>query len=134
MKGGRSISQVSSLSTAELKGLVREDEAERGSPGVPGPLEGPSAARILERAQLAVDKMVPGDLEKILTRGAMAFPVHLAIDQIVVPLIRWIGSAWSSGRVGSAHEHLATVEIRISLTLFLLKSGRLGNVCRLTYT
>jgi DNA-binding transcriptional MerR regulator/methylmalonyl-CoA mutase cobalamin-binding subunit len=109
---GRSISQVSALSTAELKGLVKEDEAERGSFGVPEPLEGPSAARVLERAQQAVDRMVPGELEKILTRGAMAFPVPTVIDDIVVPLIGQIGMAWNSGRFGPAHEHLATVEIR----------------------
>lgn len=109
---GRSISQVSALSTAELEDLVREDEAERGSFGVPEPLEGAPAAKVLERARMAVDRMTPGELENILTRGAMAFPVATVIDDIVVPLVGQIGLAWSSGRVGPAHEHLATVEIR----------------------
>ena len=109
---GRSISQVASLSTDQLKGLVKEDEAERGSFVGPEPLEGHSPARVLDRARGAVDKMVPGELEKILTRGALAFPVAIVIDEIVVPLIGQIGMAWSSGRVGPAHEHLATVEIR----------------------
>jgi DNA-binding transcriptional MerR regulator/methylmalonyl-CoA mutase cobalamin-binding subunit len=109
---GRSISQVAPLTTEELKGLVKEDEAERGSLGVPEPLEGPSVVRILERAQRAVDKMVPGELERILTRGAMAFPVPTVIDEIIVPLVATIGSAWEAGKVGPAHEHLATVEIR----------------------
>jgi methanogenic corrinoid protein MtbC1 len=109
---GRSISQVAPLSTAELKGLVREDEAERGGFGSPEPLEGPSAGMVLERAQRAVDRMVPGELEKILTRVAMAFPVPVVIDEIVVPLINQIGTSWRAGRLSPAHEHLATVEIR----------------------
>ena len=109
---GRSISQVAPLSTEELEVLVREDEAERGSFGVPEPLEGPSAGIILERAQRAVDRMEPGELERILTRGAMAFPVPTVIDEIIVPLVATIGSAWRAGQMGPAHEHLATVEIR----------------------
>lgn len=109
---GRSISQVATLSTEELKNLVKEDEAERGRFGVPEPLEGPSAARVLERAKRAVDRMGPGELEKILTRGAMAFPIPTVIDDIVVPLLGMIGTAWSRGRLSPAHEHLATVEIR----------------------
>jgi methanogenic corrinoid protein MtbC1 len=42
----------------------------------------------------------------------MAFPVTIIIDEVVVPLIGMIGEAWESGRLGPAHEHLATVEIR----------------------
>ncbi len=109
---GRAISQVASLTTEELKGLVREDEAERGGSAGPEPIDGPSATRVLERAQRAVERMEPGELEKILTRGAMAFPVSTIIDDIVVPIIGMVGKAWESGRVGPAHEHLATVEIR----------------------
>jgi DNA-binding transcriptional MerR regulator/methylmalonyl-CoA mutase cobalamin-binding subunit len=109
---GRSISQVAILSTEELKRLVREDEAERESFRGPEPLEGPSPTRILEKARRAVDRMESGELERILTRGAMAFPVATIIDEIVVPLVEQIGAAWDSGRLGPAHEHLATVEIR----------------------
>lgn len=109
---GRSISQVASFTTEELQGLVREDEAERVGAGVPEPLEGPSPARVLEKAQRAVDRMEPGELERILTRGAMAFPVPTVIDEIVVPLLATIGTSWRMGRLGPAHEHLASVEIR----------------------
>ncbi|MBT8398268.1 MAG: MerR family transcriptional regulator [Gemmatimonadetes bacterium] len=109
---GRAISQVAPLSTEELKGLVKEDEAERASFTGPEPIDGPSPARILERAQRAVDKMEPGELEKILTRGAMAFSVSTIIEEIVVPLLGLIGRGWESGRLRPAQEHLASVEIR----------------------
>jgi methanogenic corrinoid protein MtbC1 len=109
---GRSIGQVAEMTTEQLEELVREDQAERGSLGIPEPLEGPSATQVLERAQRAVERMEPGELGRILTRGAMAFPIPTVIDDIVVPLIGSIGSAWEAGRLAPAHEHLATVEIR----------------------
>lgn len=118
---GRSISQVASLSTEELQELVREDAAERVATPGPEPLDGPSAAKVLERAQRAVEKMQPGGVERILTRGAMAFPVATIIDEIVVPLIGTVGRAWAEGRVGPAHEHMATVEIRRFLEWMLGK-------------
>lgn len=109
---GRSISQVANLPTDELQGLVREDEAERQTLGVPERLAGDTAARVLERAQTAIDLMDPLQLERTLTRAAMTFSVPTVIDDIVVPLLTRVGTAWETGRVGPAHEHLGTVTIR----------------------
>jgi methanogenic corrinoid protein MtbC1 len=109
---GRSISQVAELETDELTELVREDEAKRRVFGVPEPLDGSSVTEILERAQGAVTQMDPAELERILTRAALAFSVPTVVDDIVVPLLSRIGTGWESGRMGPAHEHLATVVIR----------------------
>ena len=56
--------------------------------------------------------MDPVELERVLTRGALAFSVPTVVDEIIVPLLARIGAAWEKGRVGPAHEHLATVVIR----------------------
>jgi DNA-binding transcriptional MerR regulator/methylmalonyl-CoA mutase cobalamin-binding subunit len=109
---GRAISQVAELGTEELKALVREDEVERRALGAPEPLNGASATGILEKAQHAVTQMDPGELERVLTRAALAFSVPTVVDDIIVPLLNRIGTAWESGRMGPAHEHLATVVIR----------------------
>jgi methanogenic corrinoid protein MtbC1 len=114
------------MSTRELEELVREDETERGPLAGPEPLDGLSPAKVLERAERAVDRMEPGAVERILTRGAMAFPVGTIMDEIVVPLIGTIGKAWSEGRVGPAHEHLATVEIRRFLE-WMLGTVKMGD-------
>jgi methanogenic corrinoid protein MtbC1 len=114
------------MSTEELQVLVREDEAEREPSSGPEPLDGPSAKKVLDRALRAIDKMQPGAVERILTRGAMAFPVATIIDEIVVPLISAIGSAWREGRVGPAHEHLANVEIRRFLE-WMLGTVKMGD-------
>jgi len=112
VKEGRAISQVAAMPTEALQELVREDEVERRTLAFPEPLGGTSAAEVLERAQRVVAQMDPGELERILTRAALAFSVPTVVDDIVVPLLSRIGTVWESGRIGPAHEHLATVVIR----------------------
>ena len=109
---GRSISQVAPLTTDELQELVHEDEVERRNGGIASPTAASSATDVLERALEAVDRMDPAGLERRLTRGALAFPIPTVIDDIVVPLLARIGDAWETGRLGPAHEHLASVVIR----------------------
>ncbi len=109
---GRSISQVAELSTEELQGLVREDEAQRRTPATPDPLGSASVTDLLSQAFAAVDAMDPEVLERVLTRGAMALPVPTMTDQILVPLLEKIGASWRAGALGPAQEHLSTVVIR----------------------
>ena len=100
------------LPTEDLRELVREDEVERQGFGPPEGLEGRSATEVLEKAQRAVTQMDPVELERVLTRAALAFSVPTVMDDIIVPLLARIGTAWETGRVGPAHEHLGTVVIR----------------------
>jgi DNA-binding transcriptional MerR regulator len=109
---GRAIGQVASLSIKELEELVEEDQSERVGPPLPEPLGTASALGILQRAQRAVGEMDPNELERVLTRGAMAVPVPTLIDDVLVPLLEGIGLAWRKGQLGPAHEHLASVVIR----------------------
>ena len=112
VKEGRSISQVASMPTQELRGLVREDGVERRNIGITESLVGPACIEVLETAQRAVDEMDPEGLERILARGALAFPILTVIDDIVVPLLSRIRTGGPSGRVGAAREDLAIVVIR----------------------
>jgi len=109
---GRAISQVASMPTEQLQELVREDQVERRALASPEPLGSTSVARVLENAQGAVTQMDTAELERTLTRAALAFSVPAVVDDIVVPLLTRIGTAWESGRMGPAHEHLSTVVIR----------------------
>jgi DNA-binding transcriptional MerR regulator len=109
---GRNISQVSSLSLERLEALVEEDQQERIGPPMPEPLDMVSVLGILEGARRAVDEMDPGELERVLTRGAMAVSVPTLTDDILIPLLEGIGSSWRKGQLGPAHEHVASVVIR----------------------
>ena len=109
---GRNISQVASLSLADLQDLVEEDQMERVGPPAPQPLGSVSVLGILEGARRAVGEMDPIQLERILTRGAMAISVPTLIDDVLIPLLDGIGISWEKGKLGPAQEHLASVVIR----------------------
>jgi len=126
VEGGRRISQVALMSMEELQRLVREDEAQHRVPGAPGPFVGLPAVGVLERAQRAVDEMNSGELERILTRGAMALPLPTVLNEVIVPLLQRMGTAWEKGRIGPAHEHLASVSIRRFLE-WILGTVDVGN-------
>lgn len=85
---------------------------ERVGPPTPQPLGSVSVLGIVEGARRAVAEMNPVQLERVLTRGAMAVSVSTLIDDVLVPLLEGIGISWRKGQLGPAHEHLASVVIR----------------------
>jgi DNA-binding transcriptional MerR regulator len=109
---GRSISQVAALSREELEALVQEDRVERVTAPVPKALRGLSVGNLLEESDRAVAEMDAPHLERILTRGAMALPVSVLTDDVLMPLLARIGSNWEDGTLGAAQEHLASRVIR----------------------
>lgn len=120
---GRNISQVAGLSVGELEELVREDQVERVGPPAPEPLDSISASGILEKATRAVREMDPTDLERMLTRSALALPIPILLDEIVSPLLEAIGIGWKNGQLGPAHEHVASVVVRRFLEWLLNTVG-----------
>ncbi len=109
---GRKISQVASLSVEELRGLVREDEAERRVAPSLDALGKSSASVLVEKAMVAVEEMDQRHLERLLNRGAMAHPVPVVLDQVVSPLLGAIGDRWEEGSLTPAQEHLAAGVVR----------------------
>lgn len=134
---GHAIGQVAGLSEAELRRLLlREqassevsgdvaatephDGAREGAeePGTrrarerPRSLEEEDLDDFLEAGLAAVHAMSTEDLERILSRAALALtPVEL-IDGLVVPLLNRIGLLWERGEVGPASEHAASAVFR----------------------
>ncbi len=109
---GRAISQVAPLSVEELEELAKEDQVERVVPPAPESLQVVSVAGILEQANRAVKGMDPRGLERILTRGSLALPIPVLIDDVLLPLLGGIGDSWEAGELGPAQEHIASVVIR----------------------
>jgi DNA-binding transcriptional MerR regulator/methylmalonyl-CoA mutase cobalamin-binding subunit len=109
---GRAISQVAPLSVEELEELAQEDQVERVVPPAPESLQVVSVAGILDQANRAIKGMDPRGLERILTRGSMALPIPVLIDDVLLPLLAGIGASWEAGELGPAQEHIASVVIR----------------------
>lgn len=123
--GGRNISQVAGLSLDELEALVEGDRAmgpvglaeveEIGrrsveeAPGAPG---APGSFEFLDQAMQAARRMDARELERTLTRGAMALGTTTLLDDVMVPLLRRIGLLWARGELGPATEHMTSGVVR----------------------
>jgi DNA-binding transcriptional MerR regulator len=107
--GGRRISDVAGMSTAELDQLASEDRAAapQESSRMPVGTEAPLEAAVEAAAQLDGDR-----LEAILTEAALAMSSAEMRQKLIAPLLREIGNRWRVGTVRVAHEHLASVVVR----------------------
>jgi MerR family transcriptional regulator, light-induced transcriptional regulator len=112
---GRSIGQVASLPTQELRQLVLADEsAQRRAPGA-APLPGrkrSSAARTLQQCLHAVENLDPQALKSSLERASVSLSRPALIHEIIGPLLHQVGEAWRGGSIRVAHEHLASAIVR----------------------
>ncbi|NNF28524.1 MAG: MerR family transcriptional regulator [Gemmatimonadetes bacterium] len=109
VRTGRSISSIAELPTGELEELLAGERAEAGrTPST----SGPALDRLREDALRLVEGLRPDDLERLLTRSALAYRTDEFIRVLLVPLLTEIGIAWQSGRLGPSSEHVASVTIR----------------------
>ena len=103
---GRSISQVASLSAAELARMVEEDAASRA---VDRPLEDRRELRSMVEAMVLLAAELDGArLDATLRRAAARLGLPQFLNGVAVPTLRRIGEEWHAGRLSPAHEHLAS--------------------------
>ena len=123
---GRSIGQVASLETAELRRLVAADE--EAAAVAPGPAaarrkdarpERQGARAHLEACLEAVQDLDGHRLEGHLSRALVEMGGIAVQDDLVIPLMQRIGVLWKDGALRVAHEHLVSAVVRTFL-------GRLG--------
>lgn len=123
--GGRNISQVAELPLEELESLVegdralgpagvvelegRDDRSVEEAPDGPG---SPGSFEFLDQAMRAARAMDSRELERVLTRGAMALGMTVLVDDVMVPLLRRIGLLWARGEMGPATEHMTSSVVR----------------------
>ncbi len=109
VEGGRSIGQLASLDTNEVERLVQEDHQERAPE--PSALGAPRRDQVAAAFKL-VEAMESLELERFLMRTAVSLRPSEVVSGILVPLLREVGEAWSSGRMGASTEHVASITIR----------------------
>lgn len=110
-QGGRSISQVATLSGEELVALVRED-GRAGAGQLTLPPTAPDATSHLVETVAATRAMDAAALEAALGRGVVVLGLHAFVDGVVAPLLRHLGDGWRAGELSVAHEHLASAVVR----------------------
>jgi DNA-binding transcriptional MerR regulator/methylmalonyl-CoA mutase cobalamin-binding subunit len=91
---GRSIGQVASLPTGELRELDTP------------------AAGMLEQCVNAVKDLDPEALTSSLERASVSLSRPALIQEVIGPLLYQVGEAWRDGSLRVAHEHLASAIVR----------------------
>lgn len=133
-RAGRNIGQLVPLPNEALLALVAEDREQRTSasirspsPPTSGSLPGSDPVRIQTLCLAAVDRMDPRGLRAELSRAAVLLPLPLLTDEVLVPLLREIGTRWMEGRLGPGQEHAASAAIRQILADILRSCEPLPN-------
>jgi DNA-binding transcriptional MerR regulator/methylmalonyl-CoA mutase cobalamin-binding subunit len=131
-KGGNSISQIASLSTAALEGMVRDlpPAEETAASDAPSEFERTEAAghekatslrdSFLEKAWRAIEALDSEALQEHLNEASLQLGGSPMIEHLMVPLIELIGERWDDGSISVAQEHAASAVIKEVLLL----SGR----------
>jgi len=83
-------------------------------PGVSAPLQSwqqqiMEAARSLDQRRVAT----------VLDQAFATLPTLMVVDQLLMPILRELGSAWQQGQLSVAAEHVASAEIRARLVSLL---------------
>jgi DNA-binding transcriptional MerR regulator/methylmalonyl-CoA mutase cobalamin-binding subunit len=112
-RSGHSIGHVAKLSTARLKALAAEAPGGNGS--APGAPAGAPAPSFLEECMGAVKNLDSRALDEALGRAETALGGQGLLQRVIAPLAERIGDLWRDGTITAAHEHFASVVIRIFL-------------------
>lgn len=102
---GGAISQLAGLPLAEL---TRMSQAELAAPATNGHAAEPWKGAALQ----AIETLDGTRLRRELSRSVMALGVPLFLEEVASPVLREVGIRWHDGRLGIAHEHLATAVVR----------------------
>lgn len=128
---GRAIGSVADLSVPELQALVVEDEQARSEGPGSGAVTAADAAR--DEAFSLVRALDPDALEQLLRREVVALGGEVFLDRVVAPLLVTIGTAWRTGTLRPAHEHVAVAVIKQVLG-WMMESARSGSARRVLVT
>jgi DNA-binding transcriptional MerR regulator len=119
---GHNISSVASLSMDELDQLIGQDFRIANDDREAPPKTSASisdwesqAARFVEVALSHTIQLEPTLLEKALNEAAVDLPRHRFLQSVVFPLFERIGALWRTGRLKTAHEHMASAIVRAIL-------------------
>jgi methanogenic corrinoid protein MtbC1 len=76
------------------------------------PTAAPDHRGLLERCKNAALTYEPEELEAALMEAKLVLSVPVLLEELVTPLLVWIGDRWQEGSARIAHEHLMSATIR----------------------
>jgi methanogenic corrinoid protein MtbC1 len=118
---GHAISQVAGLDVAALRDLALTEvrggqAASPSSPAEPDSAQRQEAALYLERCTECVRALDDRALERVLVEAHRALSLPVLLEELLTPLLHWVGRAWRFGSLRVSQEHLMTGTVRQFLT------------------
>ena len=102
---GHSIGQVAQLDDEELRRIIGETSPDVGS-------QVSLYAALVEDYLAAISRFEVQRGEMILRRTAAILPPMTLTMEVIVPLMRRVGEAWSANEIRIAHEHVISGQLR----------------------
>ena len=115
---GHSISSVASLPDDTLRSILRNAKPTSDDPNQELPNPGRDVEHYLAICKKTIPSMNRALLESTLRDASAALSTPFFLEQLVVPLMRWVGDEWHEGNIRVAHEHFASAVVRDALYRF----------------
>jgi DNA-binding transcriptional MerR regulator/methylmalonyl-CoA mutase cobalamin-binding subunit len=128
-KAGHSIGQIAQLELDDLQELLqdaqelqpipslkRDEDAADQTPDIPPFTIDAEATQLLDRCKRAAKHMDSQALERTLQEAKLALTQPMLLDNIIVPLMEWVGIGWREGELRVVNEHLVSAVVRHFLT------------------
>ena len=115
---GHGIGSIAQLSDDALKDLLSDarpmpvPKVGNGSPTFDAPIADEEQRELVERCKTAAQAFNATDLEAALQDARLALSIPVLLEDLITPLLVWIGDRWSDGSARIAHEHLLSATIR----------------------
>lgn len=113
---GQSISLIAQMPNHELKKMLTQVDGDKlAAETAPDPRRGINeevVARLMGICKESVLSMNEETLARTLLEASVQLPLLALLDDLVGPLMTWIGDRWHDGSIRVAHEHMATAAIR----------------------
>ena len=111
---GQSIRLIAQLPNDELKRMLTQVDGDRLAPPA-APQNGTHREAIetlSAQCREAVLCMDEDQLARSLMEASVKLPLLVLLDDLVGPLMTWVGDRWHDGAIRVAHEHMATAAVR----------------------
>ena len=135
---GYKISKIAKLPNETLRGYVREAYTAPGSLSTSlssaSSWNVPKGESCLERCKAASFEMDRDGMDRLLTQASVEMPLLQLLEEIVSPLMRWVGDGWHKGKLRIAHEHLTSMTVRALLERLRRSVGQNSDGPRITIT
>lgn len=111
---GQSIRLIAQLSNGELKRMLTQIDGDNLAPEAE-PKDGAhreALDTLSAECREAILSMDEDRLAKTLLAASVELPLLVLLDDLVGPLMAWVGERWHDGGIRVAHEHMATAAVR----------------------